>query len=315
MYKKLKSIIEEYKTIIIYRHSRPDGDALGSQFGLKKAIELNYPDKCVYAVGDTNQRLSFMGNVDEVEDSVYEGALCIVLDTSDSVMISDDRYKKGAFIVKIDHHLPKAPYGDFEIVDTSFESCAGVISDILINLDMKMNNEIATNLFTGIVTDSGRFRFSSTNPRTYRIVSKLAEFDIDTNYIYNKLYITELAIVKLKAQLTLNFKLTRANVAYLKNTAEDIKKYNTDFFTISRGMVGIMSGIEGVNVWVNFTEDVENKCVVAEIRSNGLNINQIACKYGGGGHLNASGASLKDFKEADLMLEDLNKLVEGTYDN
>lgn len=315
MYKKLKSIIEEYKTIIIHRHSRPDGDALGSQFGLKKAIELNYPDKCVYAVGDTNQRLSFMGNVDEVEDSIYEGALCIVLDTSDSVMISDDRYKKGAFIVKIDHHLPKAPYGDFEIVDTSFESCAGLISDILIDLDMKMNNEIATNLFVGIVTDSGRFRYSSTNPRTYRIVSKLTEFDIDTNYIYNKLYISELEIVKLKAQLTLNFKLTRANVAYLKNTAEDIKKYKADFFTISRGMVGIMSGIEGVNVWVNFTEDVENKCVVAEIRSNGLNINQVACKYGGGGHLNASGASLKDFNEADLMLEDLNKLVEGTYGN
>ena len=65
--------------------------------------------------------------------------------------------------------------------------------------------------------------------------------------------------------------------------------------------------------WVNFTEDVENNCVVAELRSNGLNVNQIAVKYGGGGHLNASGASIKDFSVADEMLEDLNKLVRGEY--
>lgn len=315
MYQELKTILEKYQKIIIHRHSRPDGDALGSQFGLKKALMLNYPDKEVYAVGDMNNRLSFMGEVDEISDEVYRDALAIVLDTSEVTMISDDRYTLASEIVKIDHHLPKGVYGNFEIVDTSFESCAGLITDILFSLDFKLNGDIASSLFTGIVTDSGRFRYSSTNARTFKLVSGLVEYEFDCNEIYNKLYVSELDIVKLKAQMTLNFNLTRCNVAYLKNTKEDIIKYNTDFNTISRGMVSVMSGIEGIDIWVNFTEDSENSCVVAEIRSNGYNINQVACKYGGGGHLCASGASLKSFEEADLMLEDLNKLIEGTYGN
>lgn len=315
MYKEFKKLIEKYETIIIHRHSRPDGDALGSQFGLQKALKLNYPNKNVYAVGDMNARLSFMGEVDVVSDDVYKGALTIVLDTSEVSMISDSRYTLGEHIIKIDHHLPKGVYGNLEYVDTSFESCAGLITHMLIKLGLKLDKDCATSLFTGIVTDSGRFRYSSTNSRTYELVSNLVKYDIDANEIYNKLYISELDIVKLKAQMTLNFKITNSNVAYLKNTKEDIEKYQTDFNTISRGMVGVMAGIEGIDVWVNFTEDVENNCVVAELRSNGLNVNQIAVKYGGGGHLNASGASLKDFGVADEMLEDLNKLAEGKYGN
>lgn len=313
MYKEFKNVLEKFDTIIIHRHSRPDGDALGSQFGLKRIIEINYPEKKVYAVGDVNPRLAFMGTMDYINDTVYQNALAIVLDTSEISMISDDRYKKAKYIVKIDHHLPKGVYGALEYVDTSFESCAGLISWIAQSLNFKLDNKAATSLFTGIVTDSGRFRYSSTNSRTYEVVARLMEYEIDCNEIYNKLYVTELAIARLKAHMTLNFKLTNANVAYLKNTKEDIEKYNTDFNTISRGMVSVMSGIEGVDAWVNFTEDVENNCVVAELRSNGLNVNQIAVKYGGGGHLNASGASIKDFSVADEMLEDLNKLVKGEY--
>lgn len=313
MYQKLKELIEGYKTIIIHRHLRPDGDALGSQLGLKEILKTNYPDKEVYAVGDISFKLSFVGNMDRIDDKKYENALAIVVDSSEEHLISDERYKKAKCLVKIDHHIPRSVFGDLQIVDTKYESCAGLIADIAFALGWELNLDSATKLFTGLTTDSGRFKYSSTTPRSYEIAAKLLSYGVDFISIYNRLYIENIKIVKLKAACTLNFQLTRSNVAYLKNTAKDIENYGVDFQTVSRGMVGTMAGIEGIDVWVNFTEDAENNCVAAEIRSNSYNINQVAVKYGGGGHLNASGASLKNFDEADMMLEDLNKLVEGRY--
>ncbi|MFA7127169.1 MAG: DHHA1 domain-containing protein, partial [Bacilli bacterium] len=76
------------------------------------------------------------------------------------------------------------------------------------------------------------------------------------------------------------------------------------------GMVNTMSGIEGIYIWVNFTED-DDKKVIAEIRSNRFNINVVAQKYGGGGHPFASGAYLNSFEEAAQMLQDLDQIMEG----
>ena len=90
---------------------------------------------------------------------------------------------------------------------------------------------------------------------------------------------------------------------------EKRESYQADFFTISRGMVNIMSGITEVAIWVNFTED-DNGFVIAEIRSNKYNINPYALKYGGGGHMLASGATLKNFDEAKALLNDLDQFME-----
>jgi phosphoesterase RecJ-like protein len=76
-------------------------------------------------------------------------------------------------------------------------------------------------------------------------------------------------------------------------------------------MVNVMAGIKGINIWVNFTEDPVSEKVLVEIRSNGININKIAVKYGGGGHLNASGATIDSFEVADKLLKDLDKLMIG----
>ena len=310
MYTEILEKIKEYRTIIIHRHSRPDGDAMGSQIGLKEAIQATFPEKKVLAVGDVNERYSFIGGMDVVVDEDYQEALVFILDTSDEFMISDDRYNLGKFIIKIDHHILKKDFGHMQIIDTSFESCAGLIAHIIFSTNMKLTNIGAKAIFTGIVTDSGRFRYDSVNSRTFDLASKLLQYDFSMNEIYNNLYSEELKMVKLRAQFTLNFKITKKNVAYTKTTARDLKEFDTDLFTISRGMVNTMSGIKGIDIWVNFTEDEINNTVIAEIRSSKYNINEIAVKYGGGGHQMASGATLKSFEEADLMLNDLENLIE-----
>lgn len=309
MYNKILEKIKEYDTIIIHRHSRPDGDALGGQIGLKEAILYNFPSKKVYAVGDESNRYKFIGNMDNISNEVYENALCFALDSSEKYLLSDDRYEKGKFLIKIDHHLKREEYGDIECVDDSFESCCGLITDILVNSGLKLNKKAADALYTGMVTDSGRFRFDSTTSKTFLIASKLLECNVDLNNIYNNLYMDELDTVLLRAKCILKMQMTKNGVAYIKTTDEEIKEYKTDVFTASRGMVNVMAGIRNIDIWANFTEDKANNGVIVELRSSKYNINPIAVKYGGGGHAKASGATVSSFEEVDLILKDLDDLI------
>lgn len=302
--------IKEYETIIIHRHSNPDGDAWGSQIGLKESIKATFPNKKVFAVGDYSERYAFIGKLDEIEDNIYIGALVFVLDSGSTHLISDERYKTGSFIIKMDHHIPVEDYGNINYVDTTRESCAGVITDLIEETELVLNKTASEALFTGMVTDSGRFRYNSTTSKTFENASFLLKENPDIQTIYNNLYTEELEKVKLKAKLISKFKLTKNNVAYLINTIDEVKSYHMDPFSVSRGMVNIMAGIKEVDVWVNFTEDVDGSIMV-ELRSNGKNINAVAVKYGGGGHLAASGCKLNSYKEIQNVLDDLDIVAKG----
>ena len=309
MYKSFLKKIKEYGTIIIHRHGRPDGDALGSQIGLKEAILATYPYKKVYAVGDVNPKISFIGDVDTIEDDLYKNALVIVLDSSDTTMINDERYKLGRYIIKVDHHISNCNYGDLNIVETSEVSCASLLAKIIFSCNMKLTAHGARALFTGIVTDSGRFRYNNVSSETFVIASKLLKYNFDFNEIYTKLYVDDLELVKLRAQMVLSFKISEKGVAYLVNDKEAVNRYNTDIFTISRGMVNVMSGINGIDIWANFTEEESGK-VICEFRSSKCNVNQIAVKYGGGGHKFASGATVSSLAVIKDILKDLESLIE-----
>lgn len=308
MFEKILEAIKEFDTIIIHRHNNPDGDALGSQIGMREIIKENFPTKTVYAVGDGSKRYGFMEGsaMDEIDDSVYENALAIVLDTSASALISDDRYKKAQKNVRIDHHIFCEEICDIEVTDTSYESCCGLVTEFAIESGLRLSKLAAKSLYTGMVTDSGRFRYDCTNANTFRLASHLMKAEFDTNEIYGQLYADDFSFIRLRAQFVLKIQFTDKNVAYIYTTKEEAETYEADTFTISRAMVGTMGDIKGVNVWVNFTE-TENG-VLAELRSNKYNINPIAVKYGGGGHAKASGATLKNRDEAMQMLNDLNEL-------
>lgn len=311
MFEKILEAIKQFDTVIIHRHSKPDGDALGSQIGLREIIKENFPEKTVYAVGDGSARYGFMegSQMDDVADSVYQNALAIVLDTSAAALISDDRYKTAKQTARIDHHIFCEEICDIEVTDTSYESCCGLITEFAVESGLKLSKLAAKSLYTGMVTDSGRFRYDSTNANTFRLASFLMEAGFDTNEIYAQLYADDFSFIRLRAQFVLKIQFTENNVAYIYTTKEEAANYNADTFTISRAMVGTMGDIKGVNVWVNFTETDDG--VLAELRSNKYNINPIAVKYGGGGHAKASGATLKNRVEALQMLNDLNLLGEN----
>ena len=129
MFNQIIEQIKKHDTIIIHRHSKPDGDALGSQIGLKHLIKHNFPDKKVFMVGDMTERYSFINDcvMDDISDEIYSNALAFVLDLSAPHLISDERYKLAKTTVRIDHHLFIEKFCDYELIDSTFESCAGLI--------------------------------------------------------------------------------------------------------------------------------------------------------------------------------------------
>jgi phosphoesterase RecJ-like protein len=246
--------------------------------------------------------------MDEISDEVYSNALAIVLDTSAKALISDERYTLSPENARFDHHLFVEEICGFEHVDTSFESCCGLITSFAKECGLAVSETAATALYTGMITDSGRFRYDSTTSQTFDMASFLMERKFDTNDIYRNLYSDELSSVQLRARFTLKINVAENGVAYIYTPLDEAKSYGVDNFTISRGMVNTMGEIKGIDRWVNFTE-TENG-VLCEIRSSKMNINPIAVKYGGGGHKKASGATLKDKDEAMALLTDLISLTE-----
>ena len=312
MFEAIKKLIEKYPKIIIHRHKNPDGDALGAQIGLKRILMENYPEKQILAVGDMTPRYAFMETLplDEIEDSAYDGALAILLDTATPSLICDDRYTKAAATARIDHHIFCETFTDVEVIDTSFESCCGMITALAMECDWQVSGEAAQSLYTGMVTDSGRFSYDCTSAQTFRLASFLIDRPFHPADIYRELYSDDLEMKQLRAKFTLKIQTTPEGVAFIYTTIDEAKSYGVDNFTLSRGMVNVMSEIRGIHSWVNFTE-TENG-ILCEIRSNRYNINPIAKKYGGGGHQKASGATLKNKEEAMAMLEDMKAVTEVT---
>lgn len=306
MYESVLAKILAYDTIIIHRHKRPDGDALGSQIGLRELLRVNFPQKNIYAVGDDAGIYAFMegAEMDTIADSAYEGALAVVLDSGASALVSDERYRLAKETVRIDHHIFAEQFCDLEIVDTSYESCCGMVAHFAMESGLRLSPLSAKSLYTGMVTDSGRFRYDAVTARTHALASFLMGESFDTNALFRDLYADSYENKAKKAEFILRVQFTEQNTAYIYTTKEELQNLGVDTFTASRGMVNTMADIRGVDIWVNFTETEQG--VLCEIRSADKNINPIAVKYGGGGHAKASGCTVADRDTAMALLRDLD---------
>ncbi|AIO18238.1 Bifunctional oligoribonuclease and PAP phosphatase NrnA [Candidatus Izimaplasma bacterium HR1] len=309
MYDIVKSLIHKYNRIIIHRHKNPDGDAYGSQMGLKRLIELNYPDKEVYAVGDENT-FNFLGHMDIIPDDYYYGSLAIVVDVCVHRLISDKRYLKADEILVVDHHLNEPDFKCISIIESDHIACAGLLASVFIENDCIFDELAATRFLTGIVTDSGRFVYPKTSAETLETAAYLVRQGADLDWIYDKLYTEELNFKKLKGYFINNFKITENNVAYMKNDKTVKDMFGVTTFTVSRAMVNQMSSIRNINIWANFTEEDDGN-VLVELRSGKESIVHIARKYGGGGHALACGCSLSSLDEVEKVLKDLDDFSGG----
>jgi phosphoesterase RecJ-like protein len=305
--KKIYEMIKSYDKIIIFRHLRPDMDAIGSQYGLALTLKENFPSKQIFVVGDINE-MSYKAKMDMLEDYQFNDALAIITDVAVSRMVSDTRYSLASDLIIIDHHQNDTDIDSVSLFyrDSSYASACEMIIDLIKEIQLKVTSEAATYLYGGMVTDTGRFLYLNNASRTFELASYITKFEPNHQDFYDYIY-TETLVKRQTKNLFSTFEITENKVAFRKNNSEIIAKSGLDFQSISRGMVNQMAGIKEIPIWANFTEDVENNLVVGEFRSRGISIVDIAKKYGGGGHNMACGASLKSWDEVSLILQDLDE--------
>ena len=314
LFKDVIKQIKKYKNIVIARHIGADPDALGSQFALKEILKENYKDKNVYAIGSIASRFRFMGNLDKPENLDLSQTLLIVLDTPDVKRIEDvGSLEDYGYIIKIDHHPFVEKYGNIEYIEECSSTCQ-IIFKMVLDTKLKLPTKAAENLYIGIVGDTDRFLHDYTTKETVELTSKLLNMtNIDFTKLYESIYSRPLSEVRFQGYIYQNFKLTDNNVAYIKLTDDIMKEYGVDSSSAGN-MINELKFVNEILIWVFFSEDTKMGIIKANIRSRGPVINEVASKFGGGGHAYASGARLKSWDLAENLIIDLDNLAKE-YNN
>ncbi|ASP28548.1 bifunctional oligoribonuclease and PAP phosphatase NrnA [Spiroplasma corruscae] len=305
--KDIEKQIKEFNTIIIQRHINPDGDAYGSQLGLKGLIEENFKDKKCYAIGESMEYLNYIGSFDKVEDEVFKDALVIVTDCGNVERIDDQRFSLAKKIIKIDHHPNVTPYGEIMWVDTSYTSASEMVGYMAMQLKWRIPTMAARAIFNGIVTDSGRFMYRGVTPRTFDVASRLLSTGFDLEEMYKNLNTKKLSELTFINYIYSNFKLTKNGLATIIVPISEMNKHGLSAEMMNK-YANTLAGFKEIKMWITFSERSDKQYRV-EFRSSGTIVNQLAVKYGGGGHAQAAGAIAQNLKIVQDIIEDADKLL------
>ena len=301
--------IKKYDSIVIGRHFRPDGDAVGSTMGLGRIISLTFPEKKVYlSNNDKSDYMAFLGDTSEsVSEEIIKSSLVIIIDTATEDRVSDNRILNGKEIIKIDHHIEAEPYGDVSWVEDWRSSSCEMIASFYEEFSsvLKIDDIAATAIYAGMVTDSGRFRFSSTSYETLRLASIMVGKGVDIERLQANLDLNSYNFYKYQAYVFSKIEMTENGVSWLYVDQEMQKKWNLSREDASES-VGFMSGIKGSICWIAFIENSDGSIRV-RLRSRFMTVNKIAEKYHGGGHDRASGATCYSREEVMALIEDADK--------
>lgn len=307
IFNKIMNEIDKYETVIIHRHVRPDPDAYGSQLGLKYYLQRKFPEKSIYAVGQPESSLAFIGDLDRVRDDMYQNALVIVCDTANAPRIDDQRFNQGKDLIKIDHHPATDQYGRINYVDTNASSTSEIIFDFITHFnDINIIDEsVARVLYLGIVGDTGRFLFSNTTPHTMKVASRLLEFPFNHNEILNQLGEKDPKLMPFQGYILQNFQLSENHqYCQIKITKDVLNRFQIAPNEASQ-FVNTVADIKGLKIWM-FGVD-EGDQIRCRLRSKGITINDIANQFGGGGHPNASGVSVENWEQFETLGEALRQ--------
>lgn len=308
MYKELFTKIKEYKNICIFRHVRPDGDAMFSSFALYYFIKENFKNKNIKICGNDEYDLLPYSYIPK--PSFISKSLVIVLDTSNKERVDGFDFNRGDFIIKIDHHPPLDNYGDLNYINELASSTSELLADIFFSSNkFKISKIVATYLYSGILTDSNGFTTSNTTSNTLYLASKLSntkDFDISSlnNYLFSKSFDDFKKISNFRSEIKVKDKVgyvicDKKLLNKLKLTKDEVKNAIDEF-----------KYIKGVSIWAVFAYDAKTKLYDGSIRSaSKYRINTICLKFNGGGHKNACGVKSLSLKQVNELIKELKKIV------
>lgn len=302
--------IEKASSINIVSHKSPDGDNMGSTLGLFLSLKEKYKDKTINIIKPDDIPSKYLF-IDEKKFYIENAPTCdalIVIDCSDEKrLLSEDILKCAKKVINIDHHKSNNYFADINYVLEEYSSSSEIVHDIISELNLPMNKEIATMLYIGIDTDTGRFMYSSTTDATMQKVSKLMSYGVDINEINIKLYRSMNKDIFELYKLAINRINFYKDFAYLVLEDVDFSKTNTNKEDTD-DILALLQGLEDYDL-IAIIKEAKDIYKVSLRSKYKYDVGNIAEDFKGGGHKYAAGFSYKHDKD------ELIKKLKGYVDN
>lgn len=313
MFKEARELIDNSKKIYIVAHVNPDGDAIGSTFAVYFALKKLGKDVHV-VMPSFSEVFEFLPGVESRVDNIEEDYdLLIALDSSDytRLAISEEEYNRAKKVIMLDHHQISQPYGDFRYINDQKSSASEIAFLFIKSLEVEIDENIATLLYTGIMTDTGSFNYSNATPDTFRVVAELLENGAKAVDVCKRLNDTmKEAKLKLLAkaidnmEVFYNGKMRFTYISY--EEIEGLGIHDED----AEGMTNYLRAVEGTEVAV-YVRGKSDGTYKVSMRSNGsVDVSKIAISFGGGGHPRAAGYTMTDIqKDKEKLIKAVGEML------
>ena len=295
----LDSILEEInraESIVILTHENPDGDAIGTGLALYNALKQigKNPD---IIIPEYPRIFQFLPGVDEIkkesEEKKYDLAISVDCAAINMLNGFKNYFEDAIMKISIDHHSTNTMFGDLNFVNPDAPACAQVLLVILDYFKIEITKEIGTCILTGIITDTGGFRYSGVTAETFEFVASLLSKGINVSKIYKRVLQTKtrayFELSKIAANRLEFFE--DGKIAFTYITKEDEEKVNAEYAD-HKGIAETIRDIEGVEVSI-FIRQSEKGCKVSMRSNEYVNVSDLCLLYGGGGHIRAAGCLLQ----------------------
>ncbi|MBL7197848.1 MAG: bifunctional oligoribonuclease/PAP phosphatase NrnA [Candidatus Omnitrophica bacterium] len=313
---KIKYFLKKHKNFLISAHTSPEGDSLGAQLAFARVIRT-IDKNCDIVNGDKSSReYAFLPGIANIRTrpriKKYDAA--IILDCSDISRIGSvaNFIDKNIPILNVDHHISNERFGDINLVNTDTSSTCEILYLLFKELNLRVDKFMAVCLYTGIVTDTGSFRYTNTSAMTHLVVSELLKWKIDVSGIFRNIYQNlNSSDLKLINSVLSNIKKdSTGKIAWVKIKQSLLKKYKPKI-DLTDNILSFVRSIREVEACILFRErSGEEKNIRVNLRSRGkIDVNRIAQHFGGGGHRTASGITLRNtsLKKAETLIIDFIK--------
>ena len=309
---KIIEIITNNKKIGIFAHISPDGDAIGSSLALYMGLLQLKKDVDVIC-DDYSDVFKFLSHIDDIKkEGTKDYDLCIALDCADRKRLYDpnNSFDEAAVTISIDHHSSNTFFATNNYVEENSPAVCQTLIKVLKRLNINITTEIGEALMTGIITDSGGFRYDTVDDETFEFAAHMLDAGVNISKIYQTTF-----DIQTKAQFKLT-SIATSRLEFVKNgriaityiTAEDMK--NTGAKTGDHeGIVNVGRKVEGVSVSIFLREEIDGYRV--SLRSNDeTDVSEIAKAFDGGGHSKAAGCTINEPLELAMK-----KLIKETAKN
>lgn len=293
---KAGHLLQNAESVLIFPHINPDGDALGSSAALCRVLRNNGINAWVLLEEDVPEYLKFMDTEFCTQDQscIDEPDICVCVDCSEEKRFPGrvDIFNSGRLKLCIDHHVTSGSFGDYYYIDGDEAATAQIIYKLLLAMGAEIDSCVGSSLYVGISTDTGNFQYSNTTPDTHIIAAELLKKGIDHMGIMVALYQNRsIARVRLESMIVDRMEIFsegRAAVSYVDSAMlEKVGAMLEDAETA----IDTLRDIEGIEI-AAFIKEKDDALKVSMRAKSWGRVDEIAVRFGGGGHAKAAGCTM-----------------------